>query len=119
MYEHTKGGEFTKNISSGKKGNEGTNYKWVKKGHRFFCHASPPCTHDRNKYLLSEIPPPRSPSPGGTSAKPKCHPHCTRLARPALKRPPSRQRDGSFCCAKTKKHICQKTQNQFIWAVRH
>ena len=62
---NTKGGEFTKDISSGKKK---TNYKWIKKGHRSFCHASPPCTHDRNEYLLSEIPPPRSPSPGGTSA---------------------------------------------------
>ena len=99
----------------GKKGTKGqSNYEWIIRDTGFSVMQALPSTHDRNEYLLNEIPPPRSPSPGRTNAQPKCPlQHCTHSVRPAHKRPPSRQREmGHFAVQRQK-------QNQFIWAAHH
>ena len=109
-YEHTKGREITKDISSGRRGTKGqSNYEWIKRDTGFSVMQALPSTHDRNEYLLNEIPPPRSPSPGRTNAQPKCPlQHCTHSVRPAHKRPPSRQREMVILLCKDKKTSLSK-----------
>ena len=113
QHKHTntrREGKLLRTFRVGKKGTKGqSNYKWIIRDTGFSVMQALPSTHDRNEYLLNEIPPPRSPSPGRTNAQPKCPlQHCTHSVRPAHKRPPSRQREMVILLCKDKKTSLSK-----------
>ena len=115
MYEHTKKGGNQRTFRVGKRERRTSKYEWIKRDTGSSVMQALHSKHERNKYLLNEILPPRSPSPGRISAHQNAiSKHCTRLAHPAHRRAPQQtEREMVILLCKDKK------QNQFIWATHH